>query len=174
MVLAYVTDEGYSLLVDDEGASISKSVSIAANKKDGDRENLSGSSAFLTDATNVIIDSLSAMIVAIRSYLPEVIGSLIDRMVLKLQKKWKQYQLHLETLKLKKQAKTKRQFFYLVEKMILNLPIQKDETEIDSYLDCKNHLRKLQIWPFMWEVNNVRNDKIGCSGYECIPMSSYR
>lgn len=80
-------------------------------------------------------------------------------------------QLYLTSLRLKRLAKSRRHFFYLMEKEILGLPISETETEIDSYLDCKRFLGSK--WPFMWEVSNVKADKIACAGQDCIPMSSY-
>lgn len=162
VVLAYVTDEGYSLLVEDEGASIPKSIMAVKNN--------SGIDAKIK--SNKLGDSLTSLVVILHGYCPEVLASTLDRFFLWTQKSWAKYQLYRESLALKKYAKTKRQFAYLLEKKILNLPIKADETEIDSYLDCKTHMG--QNWPFMWEVSNVKAIKIGCAGFDCIPFSSYR
>ncbi|XP_053990906.1 8-amino-7-oxononanoate synthase-like isoform X1 [Hylaeus volcanicus] len=70
-----------------------------------------------------------------------------------------------------KQCRTKRHLAYLQQKKYLKLPIRPNETEVDSYLDCKNFMK--ESWPFMWEVSNVKSEKITCGSHSCIPMSSY-
>lgn len=66
---------------------------------------------------------------------------------------------------------SKRQIAYLQQKQFLKLPIQPNETEVDSYLDCKYFMK--ENWPFMWEVSNVKSEKITCGSHSCRPMSSY-
>eukprot|EP01071_Lankesteria_metandrocarpae_P008957 Lankesteria_metandrocarpae@DN5097_c0_g1_i1.p2 len=72
---------------------------------------------------------------------------------------------------LKSAANSRRQYVYLMEKQILGIPIKKAETEVNSYLDLKRHMGK--NWPFMWEVSEVKDAKIECDGFNCVPFSSY-
>eukprot|EP00921_Rhytidocystis_pertsovi_P010149 GHVQ01016246.1.p1 GENE.GHVQ01016246.1~~GHVQ01016246.1.p1 ORF type:complete len:723 (+),score=95.76 GHVQ01016246.1:473-2641(+) len=73
-------------------------------------------------------------------------------------------------------SESRRQFFYMMEKKLLNLPIKYRESEVTSYLDVKRYLQSKGSWPFMWEVkgyNEYDDDMITCNGIRAYPMSSY-
>jgi 7-keto-8-aminopelargonate synthetase-like enzyme len=60
----------------------------------------------------------------------------------------------------------------LIEKAVLNLPIEKGESEMRSYIDIKKHFK--ETWPFMWQVKNVKDKELSVdSKYKCEPFSSY-
>eukprot|EP00918_Siedleckia_nematoides_P095762 GHVU01210107.1.p2 GENE.GHVU01210107.1~~GHVU01210107.1.p2 ORF type:complete len:197 (+),score=24.29 GHVU01210107.1:2668-3258(+) len=65
----------------------------------------------------------------------------------------------------------KRHRFYLVVKKMHHIPIAKEETVVQTYLDFKRIFES--TWSFMWEVNDVKSDKIICCDKQCWPMSSY-
>eukprot|EP00923_Selenidium_pygospionis_P060109 GHVN01105849.1.p1 GENE.GHVN01105849.1~~GHVN01105849.1.p1 ORF type:complete len:564 (+),score=40.87 GHVN01105849.1:85-1776(+) len=68
-------------------------------------------------------------------------------------------------------AQNKRQFNYMMQKRILGVPIDRNETEEKSYLDVKRTMAGR--WPFMLEVSDVKSEKITYDGCKCYPMSSY-
>lgn len=161
VVLAYVTDEGYSLLVEDE--EVTTIVNVKKRLSD---------SHFGIDSTKINLETVNLIIVAMRQYLPDRLIKKFDSLVSIIQKGLKKYQFYYEGLRLKRIARTKSQLFYMLGKRALNAPIVEGETEIDSYVECKNKYG--DTWAFMWEVDHVKKEKIECSGYECVPMSSYR
>eukprot|EP00922_Rhytidocystis_sp_ex-Travisia-forbesii_P024476 GHVS01035925.1.p1 GENE.GHVS01035925.1~~GHVS01035925.1.p1 ORF type:complete len:821 (+),score=212.20 GHVS01035925.1:108-2570(+) len=72
-------------------------------------------------------------------------------------------------------SESKRQFFYMLEKKLLKLPIDWEESEIASYLHVKRHLQSKDMWPFMWTVSQINSDdnKITVEGKRAYVMSSY-
>eukprot|EP00922_Rhytidocystis_sp_ex-Travisia-forbesii_P007078 GHVS01010340.1.p1 GENE.GHVS01010340.1~~GHVS01010340.1.p1 ORF type:complete len:868 (+),score=146.73 GHVS01010340.1:287-2605(+) len=72
-------------------------------------------------------------------------------------------------------SESKRQFFYMMEKKLLKLPIDWEESEISSYLHVKRHLKSKDMWPFMWTVSNINSEdnKITVNGHRSYVMSSY-
>ncbi|CRH03980.1 serine C-palmitoyltransferase, putative [Plasmodium relictum] len=74
---------------------------------------------------------------------------------------------------LKYKSESKRHLFYMLVKQKYNLPIQKDESEMKSYLDGKRELIRLGRWSFMWKVSDVKNEYILCENNKARPISSY-
>eukprot|EP00923_Selenidium_pygospionis_P049538 GHVN01085320.1.p1 GENE.GHVN01085320.1~~GHVN01085320.1.p1 ORF type:complete len:596 (+),score=80.34 GHVN01085320.1:113-1789(+) len=68
-------------------------------------------------------------------------------------------------------AQNKRQFNYMMQKRILGVPIDRNESEEKSYLDVKRTMGGR--WPFMLEVSDVKSEMIVYDGHKCFPMSSY-
>lgn len=182
VMLAYVTDEGYSLLLD-EVQQHSKLYNQKVNRHQGNKpqqqqqDTASPNPPITADGgggspshSMLMLKkwSLTALYV-LRICLPE---SLADQFFMKIQARFPGCRLHLECIKLKKLARTKRQFTYMLQKNLKGVPIIPQESEIESYLDIKEGMG--ETWPFMWEVSDVKSEKIRCAGYECIPMSSYR
>lgn len=79
----------------------------------------------------------------------------------------------LQAMKVKFTSEGRRHFFYQIQKVGLGLPNRKGETELRSYLDIKEHMRRKELWPFAFEVSDVKGDRITCEGKKAIPMSSY-
>eukprot|EP01069_Polyplicarium_translucidae_P009172 Polyplicarium_translucidae@DN3295_c0_g1_i1.p1 len=89
----------------------------------------------------------------------------------KLTRRWRmRVSFFFKLRQIRKMAESKRQVFYLATKYLLGMPIRENETEVQTYLDFKHGL---EIWPFMWEVSNVKQDQIKCADVACVPMSSY-
>ncbi|SOV24898.1 serine C-palmitoyltransferase, putative [Plasmodium sp. DRC-Itaito] len=74
---------------------------------------------------------------------------------------------------LKYRTQSKRHLFYMLVKQKYNLPIQKEENEMQSYLDAKRELIRLNRWSFMWRVSNVKNEFLLCEKRKARPISSY-
>lgn len=174
-----MTDEGYSLLYDDEANLKPKSVVSSMSP-----ETLSYRTSQINSTKDSVVESTlfrvcrmiggwsSFCLLMLHTHLPEFSVDVIKDLRLRCTKIIGKIQLYKEGYYLKRLAKTKRQFFYLLEKKALNVPYTPGETEIDTYLGCKSALKP--IWPFMWEVSNVKDAKIKCCNIDCIPMSSYR
>lgn len=183
VLLAFVTDEGYAFLFSSPSASaaVLEEDSTGGTAKETTPASTSSTAASLgggLTGTSSLADQpagdhLGGHHLAGHHLAGDhlVRNSLVKYILTKVSKLYALINLYLTSIKLKRIAKSRRHFFYLMEKQILGLPIQPSETEIDSYLDCKRHLGNR--WPFMWEVSNVKSDKIACSGVQCVPMSSY-
>lgn len=170
--MACVTDEGYSLLYDDEGGFKPKSVISPIKSEKLTSTKGSHLATVLVRAYRVISGWSSLCLIMLQTYLPEFTVDKLRSVGFRCTKIINKIQLLREGYYLKRLARTKRQFFYMLEKRSLNIPVIPGETEIDSYLDCKTALKN--IWPFMWEVANVKDTKIKCCNIDCVPMSSYR
>ena len=82
------------------------------------------------------------------------------------------YGLYKKYLRCKSMARSLNHLIILLEKEVLKIPIQPNETEQDSYHDIKHAFSN--NWPFMWSVDKTRDDKILVQGkFECYPFSSY-
>lgn len=171
--LAYITDEGYSSSLFAEAFSykavvskpiVSHKETLKAGPYTEQKGGLDIGSAFSWSSL-----LLRAWEAARELLLPSC--SIVEAADAQIRRWMRQWDLYRATLSLRRLATSKRHFFYLLEKKTLNLPIRPGESEVDSYLDCKRHVGS--SWPFMWEVASVRDPQISCSGYKCVPMSSY-
>lgn len=68
-------------------------------------------------------------------------------------------------------SKTLNHATTLIVKYILDIPLKKDETEVDTYNDIKDHFG--DKWPFMKKVCNTRNEMLTVEGKPCRCISSY-
>lgn len=84
----------------------------------------------------------------------------------------KRFQLYRKITFAKKQAQSLNHMTILIEKAVLNIPIEKGESEMRSYIDIKKHFK--ESWPFMWQVKNVKDKELSVDKiYKCEPFSSY-
>lgn len=182
VLLAYVTDEGCSLLVDyneaQEKPKYTSSSGGTPNSMSPKKAGYASSVRSPVKPTKPLKGGSCSLSLwrkyadAFQEGLLPLLFAVADSIFVVIRRLYAKASLYRVTLSLKRQARSKRHFFYLMEKKILGLPVHRNETEVDSYLDCKEHLG--ETWPFMWEVANVKDDKVACSGFDCVPMSSYR
>ncbi|CBZ51217.1 hypothetical protein NCLIV_042840 [Neospora caninum Liverpool] len=78
-----------------------------------------------------------------------------------------------QALKLKRTAEGHRHMFYQLQKVLLRLENRKGEKEVQTYLDIKRHMKSKELWPFGFQISDVRNQYITCEGLSAYPMSSY-
>ncbi|SBS87564.1 serine C-palmitoyltransferase, putative [Plasmodium ovale] len=95
-----------------------------------------------------------------------------------LLKEWKRYtikkiRLYTNFAMLKYKSDSKRHFFYMLVKQKYNLPIKKNENEMQSYVDAKRELIRLNRWSYMLEVSDVKKEYITCEKMKVRTMSSY-
>lgn len=81
--------------------------------------------------------------------------------------------LYRNLIVLKYKAHSKRHLFYLLVKKQYNLPIAKDEREMQTYLDAKRKLIQSDRWSFMWCVSDVKKEYIICENKQVRSISSY-
>lgn len=108
----------------------------------------------------------------------ELLLSIYERRLLSLLKQWmsktrKKIQFYTSAIMLKRKAESRRQFFYFMFKNRYHLPIKKEETVMESYLDVKRELVRTGRWSFMWIVSDVKSDYVICENTQARPISSY-
>ncbi|EPR59825.1 putative glycine C-acetyltransferase [Toxoplasma gondii TgCatPRC2] len=110
--------------------------------------------------------------------LEEFLAALQDGTVMVLLSKWsargfERLAFYWQALKIKYTAQSRRQFFYQMQKVQLKLEIKPGETEMQSYNDAKRYMKSRDLWPFAYEVSNVKDTQVICEGVRAYPMSSY-
>ncbi|PFH32013.1 putative glycine C-acetyltransferase [Besnoitia besnoiti] len=113
-----------------------------------------------------------------RQALQDFLAALQEGTALELLSKWLHAALDRASflwtaLKIKYTAGSKRQFFYQMQKVQLKLEIKPGETEMQSYNDAKRYMKSKDLWPFAYEVTNVKDTQVVCEGVRAYPMSSY-
>lgn len=79
----------------------------------------------------------------------------------------------LRFLQLQWVSKSINQLQLLFAKDMLKIPVNKDESEMTTYIEVKRKLEGDGIWGYMKTNENVRDDKIVTDGKRCYTMSSY-
>jgi len=85
----------------------------------------------------------------------------------------KKFKFIMKMRKIKSQSKSINQSLTMMAKNLLNLPIQENEEEVDSYLDIKKIYG--DNWPFMIPVVRTKDPQVTVRGkkVECISSYSY-
>ncbi|VWU51232.1 serine C-palmitoyltransferase, putative [Hepatocystis sp. ex Piliocolobus tephrosceles] len=114
----------------------------------------------------------------IYNFLLEIKKSIIEKKFLDLMNNIKnnvkkKIKFYTDVVILKLKSESKRHFFFLLLKKKYNVPIKKNENEMQSYLDAKRELIRLNIWAFMLRVSDVKNEYIVCNDKKVRTMSSY-
>lgn len=86
-------------------------------------------------------------------------------------KKLKQLKLKRKLDPYMKHSKSLNHATTLIAKYLYNADVKQDETEIDTFIDMKEHLG--ESWPFMKKVKNTRNERITVEGQDTKCLSSY-
>lgn len=113
-----------------------------------------------------------------RRALDDLVAAIQEGTVIPLLSKWaanafSKARFYWTALKIKYAAESRRQFFYQMLKVQLKVAIRPGETEMESYNDAKRCMKSKDMWPFAYEVTNVKDPQIVCEGIRAYPMSSY-
>ena len=137
-------------------------------------ENVINQSSFLFSLLNITVLVISGYFYSYKLAFLITLGYIIIHFTLQTQyvknyiKKYKVYQKLKPYLKY---SKSLNHATTLIAKYIVGLPIKKDETEVDTFNEIKDHLGVQ--WPFMIKIKDTRNPLITVNNKQAKCISSY-